>query len=455
MIDLGPLVNKAVDFAYCGARLRFELSHALFSSFDVDSGTRLLLKELAHEPSVLEARSILDAGCGVGIIGLSLAAARPGARVVMRDRDLLACAFTERNCRRNHVPAERLDIDGSTFAPEAAGRRGNQDQPGRKKVIVAPGLLGEEDPLGPYEAVLSNLPAKAGPEILSRFLKAAAGPLLVPGGCLAFVIVNTLSGLVEAWTEAAGLSLARKSAGPGHTVFVLKKAGKIVPASDEAEPPTASEPPAVLPEWVAPSGANLAERARGLDFYVRSSGPRSLGRYYQEASGYQGLPEFDTNSFATDLGIEALERAAAGSLVRDFLAVEPGIGLASLWACRSLGPERVHALSRDYLALIATAANLAASFPKVACQPLASTEAGELSDASIDAAMIFPDITPRVDSIPGYWQLLSRTAKRGAAVVVAADSQTAFRFDKAKIPGFRRSTELKKKGWTALAYIRD
>jgi hypothetical protein len=417
MIDLAPFVNKTVDFAYCGSRLRFDLSHALFSSFDVDSGTRFLLKELAHEESVLGARSILDAGCGVGIIGASFAAACPEARVVMSDRDLLACAFSERNCRRNHLPVQRLGIDAISSSPDGGSR-----------IIVTPGLLGEVDPFGPYDAVLSNLPAKAGPEILSRFLKTAADTLLNPGGCMAFVIVNSLADLVASWIEAAGLILERSRVGSGHTVFVTRKAGP-TPASNE--------------------------KAQGIGFYVRSSGPRSLGRYTIEASGYQGLPEFDTNSFATDLGIESLERAAAGALVRDFLVVEPGIGLSALWACRSLGPERIHLLSRDYLSLLASSANIAARFPRISCLPRASLEADGLPQASMDAILLFPDITPRVDPVPGFWDLITRTAKRGASAVVVSDSQSSFRLDKARPSCFRKTGERKKKGWTATAYLRE
>ncbi|PKL03286.1 MAG: methyltransferase, partial [Spirochaetae bacterium HGW-Spirochaetae-9] len=69
MTELQPLVNKTVEFAYRGARLSFDLSHALFSSYAIDTGTRFLLKEIAHDEALARARSILDAGCGAGIIG--------------------------------------------------------------------------------------------------------------------------------------------------------------------------------------------------------------------------------------------------------------------------------------------------------------------------------------------------------------------------------------------------
>jgi len=227
LIDLLPLVNKTVEFAYRGARLGFDLSHALFSSFAIDTGTRLLLKEIAHDEVITGAASILDSGCGTGIIGISLAASCPSAKVVMRDRDLLACVFTERNCWKNGIPARRLAIDGKAIAPISKKPPKHKPNAERKdEGIIAPGLLGEDDPFGPFDAVVSNLPAKAGPAVLAAFVVACAKKLLNPGGRLAFVIVNTLVGLADSWPSGSGMILVKKTPGRSHTVYVLEKEGK-------------------------------------------------------------------------------------------------------------------------------------------------------------------------------------------------------------------------------------
>ena len=202
MIDLKPLVNKTVDFAYRGARLGFDLSHALFSSFDIDTGTRLLLKEIAHDEILMKARSVLDSGCGAGIIGVSIAASCPEAKVVMRDKDILACAFSERNCWRNGIHAKRLNLDGNPSEPIAKRPpKHKENEERRNETIIAPGLLGEDDPLGPYDLIVSNVPAKAGPTILSWFVTTASKKLLNPGGRLAFVIVNSLADLADEWVR--------------------------------------------------------------------------------------------------------------------------------------------------------------------------------------------------------------------------------------------------------------
>ena len=440
MIDLKPLVNKTVDFAYRGARLSFDLSHALFSSFAIDTGTRLLLKEIAHDEILAKAESVLDAGCGAGILGISLSASCPGAKVVMRDRDILACVFSERNCWRNGIPAKRLDLDGNPA--EAISKRPpkhKENEERRNNTIIAPGLLGDDDPLGPYDLVVSNLPAKAGPAILSRFVDTCSSSLLKPGGRLAFVIVNTLAGFADGWCASSGLTLLKKTVAKSHTVFVLEKK-----ADTGIAPAMSADRPASLPAGRNPDSDNLNP-------YRRSSASRRLGRYSVSASGYWGLPEFDTTSFATSLALEALERACSGNLVRDFLIVEPGIGLAALWAGKALGPTRIHAASRDLLALRATRANIeAAVVPAPEFLPLQSIDISQARDAMFDAILWYPDEIPEYDAITPAWEFLNRTAKMGAAVVIVASATTIARFEKIKPAGMQRLGEKKSKGFASL-----
>jgi len=464
MIDLQPLVNKTVEFAYRGARLSFALSHALFSSFAIDTRTRFLLKEIAHDEALARAESILDAGCGTGIIGISLAASCPSAKVALRDRDLMACAFSERNCWRNGIAARRFGIDGAEAEPIAKrAPKHKNNEPRTADVLIAPGLLGEADAFGPYGFIASNVPAKAGPAVLERFVRACAESLLAPGGRLAFVIVNTLAPLADGWCAASGLAPIKRAAGKGHTVFVLEKAA---PPSDAASAGAASSAApdgaaalsapessaAALPAAMAAEATSSAAR---LVTYRRSGGTRQLGRYKAKVSGYQGLPEFDTASFATGLAIEALERACAGCLVRDFLVAEPGIGLPVLWARAALGPARIHALSRDFLALLATEANLEAQgAPVPEYLPLAAVDIPAEPAASYDAILWNPDEIPEYDEVTPAWRFLLKAAKTGAAVVVVGTATTITRFDKVKPSGMQRLGEKKRKGFAAAMYRR-
>ena len=219
MIELLPLVNKTAPLKFNGAELRLDLSHALFSSYEVDLGTRLLLKAVARDPALERARRILDAGCGTGVIGLALAKAFPEAELVLRDRDSLAVAFAERNRVANKLRGRTAWTD-----PETGERRTPVAAPRAELGLLADGLEG-----GPYDYVLSNLPAKAGAPVLEAFFARAAGSaagpagrpgFLAPGGRLAVVIVNTLAEKAAAWIAAAGLALVSRERGSGHTVFI-------------------------------------------------------------------------------------------------------------------------------------------------------------------------------------------------------------------------------------------
>jgi 16S rRNA G1207 methylase RsmC len=439
MTDLEGLVNKTVEFAYRGARLKLDLSHALFSSFDIDSGTRLLLKEIAHDKVITGATRLLDSGCGTGVIGIAMAASCPAMDVMLRDRDLVALAFSERNCWRNAIPATRFAIDGKP-ADGIERRRpkhfNNEARTG--KVAIRPALLGEDDPSGPFGAVLSNLPAKAGTTVLSRFVVKDAPRLLDAGGRLAFVIVNTLAEEASRWCAQSPLTLVRTVKGKGHSVFILEK-----PADTAMQESASPALPATPPEaWEAA--------------YLRTDASRNVGRYAIRVRGWWGLPEFDTESHATTLAIEALEKACAGSLVRDFLVSEPGIGLAALWTMRAFGPSRIRLMSRDILALRASENNFRAC--AAAGQEsllISSLDADDgIADASCDAVLWNPDEIPGYDAISPAWKLLERITKKGGAVVIVSTPTIISRFDKTKPQGFSRLGEKKWKGFASCSFRR-
>ena len=88
------LLNKRVVFPYAGRRLSFLLSQSLFSSDDVDIGTKALLTAIAERLSDVRVKTVLDLGCGSGIIGIALSALWPEAQVVMSDRDALSVAVS-------------------------------------------------------------------------------------------------------------------------------------------------------------------------------------------------------------------------------------------------------------------------------------------------------------------------------------------------------------------------
>jgi tRNA1(Val) A37 N6-methylase TrmN6 len=436
MTDLASLVNRKIDFAYRGARLVFELSHGLFSSFDVDAGTRLLLKEIARDEKITTSSKILDAGCGTGIIGISLAASCPDSEIVMRDRDLLAVAFSGRNCWLNGITASIKDVDGAEI-PETERKFPKKclSPPRNAKVTIAPGLLDASDDSGPYDAVVSNLPAKAGQNVLSEFFRACANDLLKPGGRAAFVIVNTLADLAKKWCKEAGLEIVRSTASKSHTVLVLEKRFREPNQNENTKP-----------MWRTENG--LPEQ------YTRTKKKRALGLHEINAFGFWGLGEFDTDSYATDLVIESAAKICRGTLVRELLVHEPGIGLSALWAESVLGPETINIVSRDILALYATRKNITLNFPTVRYRSYSSLDLAKIDDASVDLAIWMPDEIPGYDFISPAWDTLVRTVKKSASIIVASNSTVIARFETAKPEGVKILDIRRHKGTAVLEAMR-
>lgn len=87
-----PYFKKEVSLHCAGQDLRFRVAQDLFSSFEVDSGSRLLLRFLA-DADISKVRKVLDLGCGYGVIGLALKAAYRSGSVQMVDRDALAVEY--------------------------------------------------------------------------------------------------------------------------------------------------------------------------------------------------------------------------------------------------------------------------------------------------------------------------------------------------------------------------
>ena len=166
---------------YRGQSLRFQTDAGVFSKGEVDQGTQLLLDCL---PAL--AGDVLDLGCGWGAIGISVARANPGCRVVMADVNRRALALAEENARVNHAAVQCLESDGMAAL---AGRR--------------------------FDAVVTNPPIRAGKQVIYRMFADAAAALN-PGGALYLVIrkqqgaesclkyLKTLFGQVEILKKSGG-----------------------------------------------------------------------------------------------------------------------------------------------------------------------------------------------------------------------------------------------------------
>jgi hypothetical protein len=81
--------KKIVELHIAGTALRFRVAQDLFSSHEVDEGTRLLLRSLTGSDAPAF-RRVLDLGCGYGPVGLTLKKLDERRTVHLVDRDALA-----------------------------------------------------------------------------------------------------------------------------------------------------------------------------------------------------------------------------------------------------------------------------------------------------------------------------------------------------------------------------
>ncbi len=396
--------------------------------------------------------------------------------VVMRDRDFRAVAFSARNAARNGLNPRLYGLEGRELSPCRTHHFAKVKIAPRatQTIIAEPGAFGESDPRGPYDAVVSNLPAKAGPALLERYFTFVRAFLLNPGGTFAFVIVTPLAEGARAWCTSAGFTVARTISTKNHMVCIARAPAKEAVAAAALPNPTAVAPrttrnsePASLPSQ------NPQVEEQWLSPYIRSHVTRRIANMSLVWDGVQGLPEFDEPSYATVCALELARKTLSGQLVRNALVVEPGVGIAPLWILSVLGSDEIVLHSHDTLALAASSHNLARSAlrqrPFKVRQSLEPpflsrdshaendhTIVSELGAYSIDAIFLFLEDIPRFDISSRYWPLTERCLKRGGLCIFVAESTLIDRAARQKPSGFSRVPHSeRKKGWEAVAFRRD
>ncbi len=101
------LKTKEVVFSFRNKDLHFLCATGVFSSQKIDLATSLLLEhaQLKNE------QHVLDIGCGMGVIGISIKKAFPDSVVVMTDVNERALFISRKNASKNRVSVEILESD--------------------------------------------------------------------------------------------------------------------------------------------------------------------------------------------------------------------------------------------------------------------------------------------------------------------------------------------------------
>ncbi len=172
-------------------KLVFNVAETLFSTFDVDHGTDILIRSI----DVKEPKTILDIGCGYGPIGITLAKKYPGAQVTMIDRDLLAVRYSQLNIKENNIG--NAEVLGSVGLEAVANKK--------------------------FDLIVSNIPAKIGDDAITQEFILESFKHLNPNGELWLVVVNALNHLIPKIEVLPSLKMREVRKRNGHTVYKIKK----------------------------------------------------------------------------------------------------------------------------------------------------------------------------------------------------------------------------------------
>ena len=160
-----------------GARLPLVSGSGVFAQGRVDIGTAILFRE-TEPPSGLG--TVLDLGCGFGVIGLAIASVVPGAVVTAVDVNERAVLLANEN-----AAALGLSDRFTALTPDAV------------------------DPTATYEEIWSNPPIRIGKEALHELLLRWL-PHLAPGGRAVLVVGKNLGAdSLQRWLGEQGWPTTR------------------------------------------------------------------------------------------------------------------------------------------------------------------------------------------------------------------------------------------------------
>jgi len=183
--------KKEIIYPFEGEKFKFDVGNTLFSTFDLDHGTDVLLRTIIPN----NPKSILDIGCGYGPIGIVLAKKNPQAQVTMIDKDLLAVRYAKLNIEKNTI--NNANVLGSVGMEQIMDKT--------------------------FDLIVSNIPAKIGDKAIIQDFILIPFEHLNPGGELWIVIINALNRLVPKIKRQYQLNIKRAKKRSGHSVYRIKK----------------------------------------------------------------------------------------------------------------------------------------------------------------------------------------------------------------------------------------
>ncbi|MFC1920616.1 class I SAM-dependent methyltransferase [Chloroflexota bacterium] len=302
-MDEDVFLKKVIAFRAWKRSLQFRVSQDLFSSHDIDLGTKFLLRTIV-EAQYKEFQKILDMGCGYGPIGLTLKSIFSNSIVHMVDRDALAVDYSQQNAVLNKL----TDID------------------------VYGGLGYDDLKTADFNLIVSNIPGKAGEPVISYLLKEPVY-YLVNNGVVAVVVITPIEELVESILKnTPAIDILLKRTRSGHSVFHYR-------FRNEAQ--------------IQQPDQSALERG----IYDQTCSEYSIGDLKLPVRTAHNLPESDSPGYGTEM-ITQILLSLPKSTVQRAVIFNPAQGHLPIAVWKLFQPERIILVDRDLLALRYSIINL-------------------------------------------------------------------------------------------------
>lgn len=155
-----PNINHTeyqLSLYYLGNEIKFLSDNGVFSKKQIDYGSNLLLKNVPNKTF----KRVLDVGCGIGIIGLSIAKAHSDSKVDLIDVNLNAIKLTKDNAKLNKI--ENVNVFESDVY---------------------------QNVLDKYDLIITNPPIRAGKQVVLKILDGAIEHLEENGALMCVIKTN-------------------------------------------------------------------------------------------------------------------------------------------------------------------------------------------------------------------------------------------------------------------------
>ena len=185
---------RSICYSINGVDFSLESDNGVFSKNELDKGSELLIKELLP---INFGENILDIGCGIGVIGLTLAYFTPSLKVCLSDVNTRALSLCNANANSLKL-SQRVTILQSDIYEKIEGK---------------------------YSSIVSNPPIRAGKKVTYEIYRGALDHL-VDSGSLYIVIRKNQGALsVKSYLEELFGNVALLAREKGYYVLKATKVG--------------------------------------------------------------------------------------------------------------------------------------------------------------------------------------------------------------------------------------